>query len=543
MLAGALAAALALGAAPAALAAEPQMQVRAANIDNEYLEIGLVIPAETTMQSAAVVLTYDAAKLEPVDWSGTAVTPGVSWDDAAQLPAKGSDATTGKPALVYEDGGKGYLLLSAESAKALTVTGSTALQATTVRFRYETDKPTSDTTEPIGNIALASAEEAAGSPAGQPTLFSDGTQNVALTVPPIIYDNAATSVAGGSGDASSFAPIVFYDWDGTTMLGSIVVDISANSSAIQSAVDQFTNTLKAAEEELNGNLFYPNADKPLTYKKGYTFGRWIRFDSVDVTSYGDAVAVDNGNTMTAIPEPNPADFSLLTVAGLSVKAAYFANEDMQDLTSSTDREYTIETTGFNRFGFSENFSVDIKIARSNGSSGVHRCREPYLRVQMKLLDGNSLYQLIAISNTDEATAQTVPNASVAEMYCTVVDGYQVTDWVNGAASRSSASFYVPAVSSEATQGFLRYGTLTFMNEQLSASDFEDNAMWSMTDTIVKEHLGLDCTFVYDDIFTALSNVKQAWDTKNPEYMAGTAYASLTFEEMQYAVDHDGALKA
>gem|GEM_PF-6760277 len=544
------------------------------------------VESQTTNASGEAITTSSTAVVAgQEDWKSLAVyTPTWINSGTAQVYEPGDGTGVGAA-------GKGYLLLQANTEYPYSL--PTARQIVTVKFQYTGDSVgTGGAITPAASFAdvglalagAATGESGAGQQAGKNVAYASRIGHVGLysaasatntqlfyhtplkkggsgnaEEDPTLADrtlavNFSASIVEGetqqaAGGGTGGAPIIFYDWDGVTQLGAIVVNASDNAGDLQAAVDAFTEQLKATETERQ-ELAAQNPDhitefwtnlpsKPLTYKKGYTFGRWILLDSQELTSYGRAVAVANGNNMVVIPDPTPADFTKMNESGLSVKAAYEANADMLDQISASDRYYTVAATGFNRFGFSENFAIDLKVERKSRNNGVYRCRKPYLRVQMDMKDGSSLYQLVSLENVDETTAQTVPNALVDKVSCVVVDGYQVTDWVNGAAGRSSV-YTVPAVSSADVKGFLRYGTVAFMNKELSADDFEDNAMWSMTDTIVKDQLGLDCSSVGDDIFTALSSLKAAWNRKNPDYGGGD-YKSLTFEEMQYAVDHNGQL--
>ena len=106
----------------------PEVRVTATVIGGQYVEVGLNIDSKEggKFQSAGVLLTYDPEVLIPIGWGDNtalaipAVTEAAEAGKAAAiLPAKGADALSGKLAEAVTVDGKGYLYLSAETARAM----------------------------------------------------------------------------------------------------------------------------------------------------------------------------------------------------------------------------------------------------------------------------------------------------------------------------------------------------------------------------------------------------------------------------------------
>ena len=104
--------------------------------EGQYLEVGLNLDNKEggKFHSAGVLLKYDPQMLTPLVWGevkgedGTILnqakvdlSSAVGWDTAAVLPTKGADALTGKLAEAFMLEGSGYLYLSAEAARTMSL--------------------------------------------------------------------------------------------------------------------------------------------------------------------------------------------------------------------------------------------------------------------------------------------------------------------------------------------------------------------------------------------------------------------------------------
>ena len=415
IMAGALTAALALGATPAALAAElPQtdakVTVQAANIEDQYLEVGLLLAAggtETAFQSTATVVRYDADKLAPVDWSGSAVTPGSSWAEAAQLPAKGADETTGKPALVYESGNNGYLYLGAESAKTLTLS-DTAVQAATVRFRWKT-APAADA------VSLADDAAAGGSPAGRAALYSNGKANLAPT-PALRYeaDGSSVSGGGGGGDASAFHTVVFYDWDGT-LLGSRIVADGGSIAAENCPKPGYDNETGeqltfTALLDTDGDGLGDSEQIILDTRAGYTFTGWVDYTKGSSTPH-TTLGAPAGQTI-----PDEGVGALVSLSNIkkdmTIKAAY--DEDAVKLgTSELERQYQLSYSAFEAtdLGLQTTFTIRRTENARRSKDGI-----TYLQLITTPLDSDPTTFILPLGTSDCETMTFIMPQFAAYLY-------------------------------------------------------------------------------------------------------------------------------
>lgn len=225
----------------------PDVKVVSTLIGGQYLEVGLNIDNKEagTFQSAGVLLSYDPDMLTPIKWGevtgeGGAVledaklklTPETDaatvWDKAVILPSKGADSLSGKLAEAFVLNGKGYLYLSAEAARAMslrqalpaevgtapegipaTTTSGQAVsgigkaetaaeEATTVRFLVNTKTETPEGGEAItrpynlselaSSLDLVTYDGTAGSP--------NAEAQTLLRYSPLAIDLAATKIAG-----------------------------------------------------------------------------------------------------------------------------------------------------------------------------------------------------------------------------------------------------------------------------------------------------------------------------------------------------------
>lgn len=361
------------------------------------------------------------------------------------------------------------------------------------------------------------------------------------------------TVNSGGSDPSKFAALVFFDWDEKTLLGSVVVDGSASEEEINEQLNAFNKTLmpvgfelptaadvlpadydpanadgmtpddpgynpnKAGEpfvtyKDASGNAIKEyvsvgdgttyksiekkleevteyNADYPLTNKKGYTFGKWIDFDSEAYTVYGNLVSASNADNMVYEIIDEPLDLSNVA-KGKILKAAYIANDLMkpEDLSTASIRTYTISNDDnpddgdgvydindgyFGRFGSSGNYAVRAKVTRVNSAdTPVYRTRETAIKALFNIEGGTQIYSLAKLENLDEQIVEIVAPENATSVSLIVIDIAGVSDWIGGAGARSDEKFI-------ASSDFVFQGKLVFLNEypdtvKNDAGEFDGN---------------------------------------------------------------------
>ncbi len=631
----------------------PTVTVVAANINNEYLELGLSIQSqgvdvdgnkvESLFQSVGAVLRYDASKLQPVNWTA-ATTPTTKGTDSGPfqtvLETKKANGNTMATALTYIDQQVGYLYLAAEMAKpqelyqvlpALagdvggegggteipeTASGenppgppavedrflpvvepkedpqSLIPQVVTVRFKYlaagekaitEADVAASMKTIDLLGATDAETAIAAASPAdGNLSYFGSETAKRIPANAQILQVKKGVSVdSGGSGpaDPSSFFPIVFYDWDGVTLLGSKIVAKTDNATEqqqlIEAAMKEMQEEQSATTEQLDGKLWYDDPNLPLTYKKGYTFGKWIDFDAVDengnevYTSYGAAVDVKNaskmavdseGNVDYALPEPMGHTFASKDYSGITVKAAYYTNDDMKPLTDLpaaqvSKRNYTVSPVSYLQFGGTTNYAISVRIQREQAiegvDTGVHRTRKLGLRVAMTVKGASGIvYSMQELNNQDDLTATVAVNNQVENVSFSVIDLCDVTNyggttnWADGAAGRSNTLTLVPGGGHEAP-GFIFNSAIGYFNDQVRladesgdvSQDIRDNKTTSGATAADGNYTAADFNYnpVYNSATGAAARRRNALANILDMYQSITPRRNLTWDEMQEAI--------
>lgn len=491
--------------------------------------------AEPTATPGGDVPTSTPAPTEEPSPTPTADSGvGIDETEEGEATAAPEPTATPEATMVPTPKDPAYLYISSETSLPVDkfAEGQT-LRTITVRFKYvgETDEEKAKHKQEIINgfesqdiVWLAPDDVAAESPAGQVWVYSTGdvdedelenTGNSGanraakethyyytydkdktaglkigklLSAPQFkLFENADTANSGGS-DPSKFAALVFFDWDEKTLLGSVVVDGSASTEEINEQINAFNTTLlppgfslptasdvnAEAGETLEGKLEAVttyDANYPLTSHNGYTFGKWVDFDSDAFTVYGNAP--DVGNSAPAsdvmIPAPEDPDFSSVS-GGKVLKAAYVANEKMDILTSATLRRYTISNDEdpsdgiydpndgyFARFGTSNNYAVRVKITRENTDGNpVHRPRQTALRAVF-YVGSTQINSLTTLENVDEQIAEVAAPVGATRVSFTVIDIGGVSNWVGGSGARSVAT----VVNNE---DFVLQGNVTYLNE-------------------------------------------------------------------------------
>ena len=309
--------------------------------------------------------------------------------------------------------------------------------------------------------------------------------------------SALTAVWNATTEA--FFPIVFYDWDGVTMLGTkivpIVADVATQERLIDEAMREFAElqmSVPNAEAyrtegydpaQGTDEAFY-NADKPLSNKKGYTFGKWIDFDAKDengnevYTSYGAAVQVQSATRMAEdLPEPAGHVFTTADYAnGITVKAAFRSNATLEPQKDYTGTEtakwnYTVSVESkendYLQFGGTTNYGITVTVKRENDGVGVARVRNLGLRIALSISgSAQTVYVLQRLDNQDELTSTVALNGAVTSALVEVVDLCDVltlggtANWANGAVARSNGLTLTP----DGEDGFIQLSGVGFFND-------------------------------------------------------------------------------
>lgn len=424
--------------------------------------------------------------------------------NGAVATAKPTEAPTPEP--TEEAGSDPTTEPTAEPTASPEVLGRAAQDYTpnrvvTMRFKYAAGKKQA-VLDGFANgtvVTLAPDAVAAESPAGQQAMYCTGEEKINLDKDPdrvveyyyaeagedtlgIKYDFPMdrpelklTELANGSNtggsDPSKFSAIVFYEWDEKTVLGAVVVDSSAGNDEINESVAAFTQTfmpdtitnadgttsqtdMATWNDEKAFNCVTYDPSKVLTSHNGYTFGKWIDFNSEAFTIYGNAVKLKVGYQTEDIPAPEAVDYSKITAeqwkSGLILKAAYIANKEMSDYFVSAGSNinfyyYTVyydeEPTNayFSRFN-ATNYSIKFKITRENSEGKpVFRPRKSALKVTYTI-GGVQVPTLINLDNVDEQIVEVaVPSANaVTNVSANVIDS-AIANWATDSAARSNAS--------------------------------------------------------------------------------------------------------
>ena len=297
---------------------------------------------------------------------------------------------------------------------------------------------------------------------------------------------------------TSFFPIIFYDWDGRTLLGSKIVgkveDEEEQRALIERAMEEMAEEKSATAEQLNGELWYDDEELPLTNKRGYSFGKWIEYDAKDAegnevyTNYGMVVAVTNGTELAEdLAEPAGYEYKESDrESGITVKAAYKSNADLEEVrTDNRKWDYSVEAIKYLQFAASTNYSVTVRVKREQESEGkvigVPRARELGLVAKMKIVGSSEeLYTLQRLENRDEVEAEIAVNGQVSSFEVYVVDLCDnallggTSNWATGAAVRSVIQKLEIGGGHEAP-GFKQLAGVGYVNSQCElAESFGDS---------------------------------------------------------------------
>lgn len=558
---------------------EPEITVIGSTIknDKDYFELSLKIDSKSVgFSTVGIVLQYKSDVITPVSWDseGTLVTmEGTKdWQNVAAIPAAAPKEISGKTALAYQgEENIGYLYLSSEASLPLAELSESIQRTITVRFKYagEDEEAKAASKQRIIEsfsevVSLAPDDVAALSPAGQSVVYNTGIQDGDLyyTTKPIDTDGLtigdlmsapkfeleqdADSANTGGSDVSKFAALVFFDWDESTLLGSMVVDSSMPAEEIKETINTFTQTITSPEIDMTGwndetakntTLYDPNY--PLTSHNGYTFGKWIEYTSEDFTVYGDAVDATSATSMVTIDSPADPDYTKMS-SGLVLKAAYIANTTMDILASSTEREYTVsidsapELERYGRYGISASYSLKFNITRENSNkSPVQRPRTTALRVVYNI-GTTEVYSLINMENVDEQIVEVAAPDNADSVNVSVIDIGGVSNWATGSASRSIV-YSVNSKQSGDDLGYVIYGCVNYINQQVAeegVTTFGASIFSTASITVSKGNVyGTTATSAVTLRAQATTNIRSGQQQKYEE----TGILYLSHDEMQNAV--------
>ena len=318
---------------------------------------------------------------------------------------------------------------------------------------------------------------------------------------------------GGVADPSSFATVVCFDWD-DTYLGAVIVPKGATAQKVN---DELTKYIAGNE----------SFKKALEGKPGYDFTHWVDYSYTGndgSTAWGTDAITDPtaSGKLYSVPQPTEANFDKIS-ANMAVKAAYQINDAYRttNLTSPTKRLYTFDSKVlYNKMGRTSEYSVTVTMRRLvSNSQGVQRLVKPALKVTTIDKSGGTSYQLIYLDATDTTSASFAVNASLDSFICTVIDVNGVSAWNTGASARSE-DLTVKSGTPE-DKGFVYYGSLTFVNEQLAPGG---DISW-VSAAVLRDNLGLNLGSL--KIGTARTKLQTAYTDKG---------GALTIEEMQAALN-------
>ena len=558
---------------------EPEITVIGSTIKNDknYFELSLKIDSKSVgFSTVGIVLQYKSDVITPVSWDseGTLVTmEGTKdWQNVAAIPAAAPKEISGKTALAYQgEENTGYLYLSSESSLPLAELSESIQRMITVRFKYagEDEEAKAASKQRIIEsfsevVSLAPDDVAALSPAGQSVVYNTGIQDGDLyyttkpintegltigdlmSAPKFELEQDADSANTGGSDVSKFAALVFFDWDESTLLGSMVVDSSMPEEEIKETINTFTQTITSPEIDMTGwndetakntTLYDPNY--PLTSHNGYTFGKWIEYTSEDFTVYGEAVDATASAIMVTIDSPAEPDYTKMS-SGLVLKAAYIANTLMDSLDNATEREYTIsidsapELEQYGRYGVSASYSLKFNITRENSNkSPVQRPRTTALRVIYNI-GTTEVYSLINMENVDEQIVEVAAPDNADSVNVSVIDIGGVSNWATGSASRSIA-YSVNSKQSGDDLGYVIYGCVNYINQQVAEEEvttFGAAIFSTASITVSKGNVyGTTATSAVTLRAQATTNIRSGQQQKYEE----TGILYLSHDEMQNAV--------
>ncbi|MCI8595144.1 MAG: hypothetical protein HFF09_07845 [Oscillospiraceae bacterium] len=506
-----------------------------------YFELSVYVSAKG-FQSVGVVLSYDTAVLQPVDWTaGDAITvAGKTWDSPTVLHTKGADALSGKPALAYteyetaegEDGaaeteqatGRANLYLGAD---ALKYTDLLEERVVTVRFKLaekadgsgyaEVTMPTADAaangwSEPYTVQLADSAVAQAAIPGSEVFVTVKGEDDVEPKAYAYQADGngveaCATQfrivsqksiVQSGSVVSGDYA-ITFFDWD-----GRVIDAVAAPEDAADVVASWEQHTAIQAR---------------LGNKPGYEFDRWL---VVYEDNDGEGLHTVGGtftSNDTAVAAGNPDVADLSDISGyvspkdpdsksVLLQACYKATEDINTgIADATASNYTVKPIKYTRYGGASaddaKYSITLEVTRLNTKGmGVTRARTPGVVVKMQpTAGGNAIFTLLSLENTDVTTCEMVPNKQIASVEYYFIDSATAPkgSWPD-AGNRSPLGV---KIDQNGDNGFKVLGTVGYINQMAR------EMTWDEFKAAINAQTFTDAGLTYSTIETAQERMYNA----------------------------------
>ena len=351
------------------------------------------------------------------------------------------------------------------------------------------------------------------------------------------------AVGSGSGpaDPNDCAAIIFYDWDESTVLGSVVVikgeDATSQVNAfVQSLQDEHSRDCTGNQ---NDPFWVDNADKPLTYKKGYSFLTWLPYSSDHLTHCGRGLTGTNQPTTFPIPTAEEQQSFSNVQDTIIVKACYQDNSELSYGGANATMYYSTQAVDYNRVGNSSSYSIDIRIKREVNDKGVPRLGQPMLKVTLTTSAG-SMINFFALDNTDTATFTIYPTTAVTRAQWCVVDFYEMTN--KAGAANKSANVTENQGTGSAMNGFLWKGTSNMIRDSVM---YNNLSLLTLPVLQTQGNLPLNVSGV--NAATAQTYLRKAWVSKNSTngteetLLPAAQWVGLTYDEMVHAIQNGGAL--
>lgn len=385
------------------------------------LEVSLIASAGSSVKTAGILLEYDYSKLKPIRWDREQTEISVpdltveaqeAWRQAEALPSKCPEGISGKPALSFRRGEKGYLYMAAEQQRPRRLEADTLLA--TVRFAYARGAvPSKDYVASALNFAenRAGMTEAYYSPVRGSVFYrsespdtgdaqsyyhkalertDSGAVRENTSVPAgqrldssinlFTYVPDGTSVDTRSSEAGDYVSAAFYDWDGT-LLGSRIVAkgkglIDPNLPENRGDYINADGTAKYTDRELEdmgaaplvpeGSLLIGGTDQSgavmgTASKDGYVYAGWVDYSSSSTPEV--PLSDRNHAEMTGLISLNAIEEPLI------VKAAYDEGEQIGTKGNSS-RYYTISFSPFRTNAAGTFLETTVTVVRAPNSRRI-----------------------------------------------------------------------------------------------------------------------------------------------------------------------------
>jgi len=309
----------------------PGVTIAVNDIKGETMEVAIKVSGhgDSMFKSVGAVVQYDSSKLTPIRWSTNAAiglkdvgTARDGWSSATAVESVSPDIVSGKPAMAFTSGGKGYLYLGAETAVAQNFKEDT--QVVTVRFGYANGADFEGAKDSVqfvqddgaafyspvkGQMIYQTEDPMNGAykfyylrpltenADGNITTETPGDGDVIPSEPSKDVSTSDTAISAGTGtaDPDDFVSLTFYDWDGT-LLGTRIVAKDTGSLIDPNTAENRGNYVNESGEAVytdaelaamgvapivpQGNRLSGAQDQTGTVveavnKAGYTYAGWV----------------------------------------------------------------------------------------------------------------------------------------------------------------------------------------------------------------------------------------------------------------------------